>query len=107
MYSSFTGVRLLVFTSIQFFPVLVLLVPCYLVLLEGLEGLGNLVPQGHAVALPLTVIRQPLGPARLLFPVGLNLLFVSGVLGEGILLGIGKILDLLDLLLAAPGGCPG
>ena len=76
-------------------------------LLEGFKGLGNLVPQGHPVVLPLAVGAQPACPGPLLPPVCLDLLFAAGVPGVGVGLGGRKPLDLLQLLLAAARRGPG
>lgn len=76
------------------------------VLLEGRERFRHLVAQGHSVFLPLAIVPQPQFPATFLLPVCLDLLLASWVYREGVLLGVGKVLDLLDFLGSAAGGGP-
>lgn len=75
-------------------------------LLERRERLRNLVSQGHAVFLPLAIVSQPQFPATFLLPVCLDLLLASWVYREGVLLGVGKVLDLLDFLGSAASRRP-
>ena len=67
-------------------------------LLEGRERFRHLVAQGHSVFLPLPIVSQPQFPATLFLPVRLYLLLASRVYREGVFLGVGKVLDLLDFL---------
>ena len=79
-------------------PPPVFLVVRPLVLLEGLEALGDPVGNGQPVALILAVIGEPLGPGLLLLSISVNLLLAPGVPGGGIGPKAGELLDFSELL---------
>ena len=78
-----------------------------LLMQEGLKSPGHPVPQRHPVALPLAVIRQPLGPGPLFFAVSRNLALRPRVSAERVLAGVGEILYFLDLLICPARRRPG
>lgn len=95
------GVRFTICLPVQLFPIFELLIVRRLVLLPGGEGLGHRVSHSHAVGFPGAVFPKPFGTGGLFGPVCLNLLLRPWVSGEGVLLGVGEVLDFLYLFLTS------
>ena len=95
------GVRFTVCLPIQPFPLSVFRVICLLMFLKCCKSFRCRIWNCKPILLELSIIHKPPPSGGFLGPVGLDLLLRPWVHGKGVFGRVGKVLDLLDLLLCA------